>query len=55
MYMRRGVTLCTSCFTVRFTSTETARHTIGTHQRSINVEAVRRRLASNTIHCRRSA
>ena len=40
----------------RFTTTiKTARHTTGTQQRPISADTVPRRLASNTIHCRRPA
>ena len=41
--------------TYRFTTTETARHTIGTQLRPITADTVRRRLASNNIHGRRPA
>ena len=37
------------------TTTETARPTIGTQQRPISADTVRRRLASNNIHCRHPA
>ena len=39
----------------RFTTTDTARHTTGTQQRPISADTVRRRLASNNIHCLRPA
>ena len=36
----------------RFTTIDTARHTIGTLQRPISADTVRRRLAPNSINCR---
>ena len=37
------------------TATETARNTMGTHQRPISDDTVRRRLAANNLRCRRPA
>ena len=35
------------------TASETARHTVGTHQRPVSDDTVRRRLRSNNLRCRR--